>query len=90
MLGWFKKLFGAVDVIVEQAPEPAPQPVVEEKPKAEKPKKKAQPKKTAEVDLESMSKMDLDIHARKLGLKIDRRRTKNYIIEQIQNHNKEN
>jgi len=54
--------------------------VIVEQPKVAKPK----------VDLASMTKVELDIHARSLGLKVDRRRTKDYIIEQIENHTKEN
>jgi len=60
--------------VIVEQPKVAPQPV-EEKPK---------------VDLASMTKVELDIHARSLGLKVDRRRTKDYIIEQIENHTKEN
>lgn len=43
-------------------------------------------------DFSEMSKLELDIWARnEIDLKLDRRRTKDYMIEQIQSHlNKEN
>lgn len=74
----------------EVAQEVQPEPVVEQK-VAQKPKKKAAPKKKQPtVDFEAMTKLELDIYARdNLGLKIDRRKTKAYMIEQIENKLKE-
>ena len=43
-------------------------------------------------DLQSMSKLEIDIWARnEIDVKLDRRRTKDYMIEQVKSHlNKEN
>jgi hypothetical protein len=76
-----------------------PAPVVKEEPKKvtkkapvkKTTKKKAAPKKaTKSVDLSAMTKTELDIYARnELDLKLDRRKTKDFMIEQIENHIKE-
>jgi hypothetical protein len=105
MFGWIKKLFSGksvdndvtvVETSVQELPT-KPETVSEpsKAPKAKKPaaKKKAAPKKKTtqpSIDLESMTKTDLDIYARKeLGLKLSKSKTKAYMIEQIQKHIKE-
>ena len=91
-MDWVKKLFTdkVFDDIEEhfeekeQAPEPAP------KKEKKSRKKKAESKPSADKSLptfEGMTKLEIDIWARKeLGVNIDRRRTREYMIEEIHNH----
>lgn len=90
MIKWLKKIFTgpeadySAEKIIMQDPLILPKEwKVEEEPK---PKKKKLP------DFNSMSKIELDVWAEKtIGLKLDRRRRKDYMIKQIKDHiNKEN
>ena len=99
MLGWIKKLFGighelehqiaqSVQAELNSEQEVAPQPVEEVKPKKVA-KKKSQPKKDT-PDFESMTKAKLEAWAKEhLGIDVDRRRKKDFIIETIKTKLKE-
>lgn len=79
---WFKSLF-------RSAESKAPQPVVEEKVE-QVVTEKVEEITVEEIDFNGMTKMELDIYARKeLGIHLDRRRRKDYMIEQIKTHLKE-
>ena len=87
MFNWVKSLFTKETTVeevkaVEPAPIAAPQHFHVERRKVEK----------NTPDFESMTKLEIDVYARQnLKLNLDRRRTKEHMIEQINNHiNKEN
>lgn len=81
MISWIKSLFTPylIDSIMDKF-NPAADDVAGKKPEVEFP------------NFANMTKAELDTYASDtLNLKLDRRRTKDYMIEQIQNHiNKEN
>jgi hypothetical protein len=92
MFKWIKSLFASESVSVEvEAPQPAPivapQHFHVDRANATKVKKSG----VELPDFDAMTKLDIDIYARdKLKLKLDRRRTKENMIEEINNHiNKE-
>lgn len=99
MFGWIKKLFGvsneleqriadAVQAELNNEVEVEQQPVEEVKPKKVA-KKKVQPKKDT-PDFESMTKVKLEEWAKEhLGIDVDRRRKKDFIIETIKTKLKE-
>jgi len=100
MIGWIKKLFGMSDANVSsvetKAVEPAPvKPKAPSEPKkakaspAKKTAKKTTKKKSDTPNLSAMTKTELDIYGRKIGLKLDRRRTKDFMMKEIENHIKE-
>ena len=95
MFGWIKSLFGIgkevevqeIQVVEVAEPVKQPEPVVEEV-KA-KPKKKAAPK-PKQPDFNSMTKAELETWAKEtLGLEVDRRRKKDFIIDAIKTKLKE-
>ena len=81
MISWIKSLFTPhlIDSIMDKF-NPAADVVAGKKPEVEHP------------NFANMTKAELDDYAKdKLNLKLDRRKTKDYMIEQIQKHlNKEN
>ena len=82
-----------VSSVETKAVEPAPaKPKTPSKPKKAKATvaKKPAKKKSKAPDLSEMTKTELDIYGRKLGLKLDRRRTKEFMMQEIKKHNKEN
>lgn len=83
MFNWFIKLFtrDVVQAIIDALYSPTSIQTFE-KPET----------KPLHPDFDTMSKDELDVYARDtLDLNLDRRKTKKYMIEQIQNHlNKEN
>ena len=85
MLNWIKSLFSKKeDVKVEEKPKASPQPVEFHVDRANITKKKSNP------DFASMTKSELEEWAKKnLGLMLDRRKKKDYMIEQIQTKLKE-
>lgn len=85
MINWIKSLFTKKDdVKVEEKPKASPQPVEFHVDRANTVKKKSTP------DFNSMTKSELEEWAKKnLGLKLDRRKKKDYMIEQIQTKLKE-
>ena len=87
MFDWIKYLFGKkVDVKVEEKPKASPQPTEFHIDRANTPKKKS---KTL-PDFDTMTKAQIDEWAKKnLGLDLDRRRKKDYMIERIQTKLKE-
>ena len=99
MFGWIKKLFGigdelelriadAVQAELNNEVEVEQQPVEEAKPKKVA-KKKKQPKKDT-PDFESMTKAQLEAWAKEhIGIDVDRRRKKDFIIETIKTKLKE-
>ena len=99
MFGWIKGLFGigdeleqriadAVQAELNVEAELEQQPVEKAKPKKVA-KKKKQPKKDM-PNLDGMTKTELDKYARKeLGIRLDKRRKRDFMIEQIENHIKE-
>jgi ribosomal protein L13E len=88
LFGFDKKVEVQVSEPVKaEAPVEAPKPVAA-KPKA-KPKKKAAPK-AEQLDFSKMTKAELEAWAKKnLGLDVDRRRKKDFIIETIKTKLKE-
>lgn len=87
MSTWFKKLIEKFSGVKA----PQPEPVVE---KVRREIKDIEAEivpvaEVSEVDFESMTKLELDIYARNHGIDIDRRRRKDYIIEQIKTQLKE-
>lgn len=99
MFGWIKRLFGigdelelriadAVQAELNNEVEVEQQPVEEAKPKKVA-KKKKQPKKDT-PDFESMTKAQLEAWAKEhIGIDVDRRRKKDFIIETIKTKLKE-
>ena len=94
MFGWIKSLFGfgkvevqepQVEKVAEVVKQPEP---VAEKPKPA-PKKKAEPK-PKQPDFNKMTKAQLETWAKEnLGIDVDRRRKKDFIIETIKTKLKE-
>lgn len=99
MFGWIKRFFGigdeleqriadAVQAELNNEVEVEQQPVEEAKPKKVA-KKKKQPKKDT-PDFESMTKAQLEAWAKEhIGIDVDRRRKKDFIIETIKTKLKE-
>lgn len=97
MFGWLKKIFSgqwvddATEVLAASQGYVAPtldepevpavkSEVVEEAPKPKKPRAK---KKKVDVDLEAMSKLEIEMWAREKGLKVDKRKTKATMIKEV-------
>ena len=93
MFNWLKSLFTSKSASVEvEAPQPAPIAAPQHF-HVERANTVEVKKSSVELpDFDTMTKLDIDIYARdKLKLKLDRRRTKEHMIEEINNHvNKEN
>lgn len=98
MINWIKKVLGIAKPEVTQLPQEEPRhfhvdrhPVIRAFTKEESEASKERSKRNGK-DFSKMSKLEIDIWARnKLGINLDRRRTKDYMIEQIQTHlDKEN
>jgi len=94
MFGWIKSLFGFEKVEVQEpqvktvAITESNQKDLPEKPKPA-PKKKAAPK-PKQPDFNAMTKAELEAWAKKnLGIDVDRRRKKDFIIETIKTKLKE-
>ena len=87
MLNWIKSLFSKKeDVKVEEKPKASPQPTEFHIDRANITKKKSK----ALPDFNTMTKAQIDEWAKKnLGLNLDRRKKKDYMIEQIQTKLKE-
>ena len=87
MLNWIKSLFvKKIDVKVEDKPKASPKPTEFHIDRANMAKKKTK----SLPDFNTMTKVELDEWAKKnLGLKLDRRKKKDYMIEQIQTKLKE-
>lgn len=81
MINWIKKIFGTAKPGPEQPAQVVSHFHVDRHPDT-------QPNNAlANIDLDSMSKLEIDIWARNvLNLNLDRRRTKDYMIEQIKSH----
>lgn len=98
MFGWITRWFGfgkeevvaAVEVkeaVTESVPDSALEVSKPKKAKVTKPKKQVTPR----TKLEGMTKIRLEEFARNtLNLELDRRKTKTFMIEQIQKAEKEN
>lgn len=99
MINWIKKVLGIADPESVKTPvqdEPKHfhidrHPVVRAFTEDEKMASKERSKRNGK-DFSKMSKLEIDIWARnELGINLDRRRTKDYMIEQIKTHlDKEN
>lgn len=91
MINWIKKVLGIAQPEPKQPAQEVPHFHVDRFPHVrpfDKEETKASMKRTvANTDFYSMSKLEIDIWARnKLGINLDRRRSKNYMIEQIKSH----
>ena len=78
MFGWLKSLFGIEQKIAQSVTEEL------------KNEQEVAQQVVETPDFESMTKLEIDIFARdNLGLKLDRRKKKEFMIEQVENKLKE-
>ena len=91
MINWIKKVLGIAQPEPKKPAQEVPHFHIDRHPVikafSEDEKQASIHRTLANTDFNSMSKLEIDIWARnKLGINLDRRRTKDYMIEQIKSH----
>lgn len=91
MINWIKKVLGIAQPEPKQPAQEVPHFHVDRfphvRPFDEEETKASMLRTIANTDFESMNKLEIDIWARNnLGINLDRRRTKDYMIKQIKSH----